>query len=195
MNFPEFVLRLPGWTGEIIGEPDRRYPSLDERMGLAIALSRRNIDEGGGPFGAAIFESDSGRLIAPGVNLVIPAGCSVAHAEMVAIILAQQALGRYLLRGEGQPGYELVSTTEPCAMCLGAIPWSGVTRLVCGARDADARAIGFDEGAKPASWPQLLSARGIEVVRDIRRQEAVAVLQRYAASGGEIYGAPAPETP
>lgn len=193
MPFTEFILRLPDWVDEIVGDPDRIYPSLEERMSLAIELARRNIDEGGGPFGAAVFERISGRLIAPGVNLVIPAGCSVAHAEMVAIILAQQSLGKYQLREEGQPGYDLVSTTEPCAMCLGAVPWSGVTRLVCGARDADARAIGFDEGAKPPAWPQQLSARGIEVVRDICRGQAVAVLQRYAAAWGEIYAPPAPE--
>ena len=72
-------------------------------------------------------------------------------------------------------------------MCLGAVPWSGVTRLVCGARDEDARRVGFDEGAKPADWIGAMESRGIAVVRDVLRAEAVAVLDLYVARGGRIY--------
>ena len=72
-------------------------------------------------------------------------------------------------------------------MCLGAMPWAGVTRLVCGARDEDARSIGFDEGDKPAGWADRLTERGIEVVLDVRRDEVVGVLQAYAQAGGPIY--------
>ena len=53
--------------------------------------------------------------------------------------------------------------------------------------DEDARAVGFDEGDKHPDWPARLQARGIEVVRDIRREEAAAILRRYAAGGGVIY--------
>jgi tRNA(Arg) A34 adenosine deaminase TadA len=74
-------------------------------------------------------------------------------------------------------------------MCFGAIPWSGVCRLVCGARDEDARAIGFDEGPKLADWVTALNERGITVLRDILRNEAVSVLREYIASGGIIYNA------
>ena len=124
------------------------------------------------------------RLIAAGVNLVVPAHASIAHAEMIALTLAQQRLGTHDL---SETGCELATSTEPCAMCLGAIPWSGVTRLLCGARDEDARAVGFDEGAKPANWVQELTSRGIEVVRDVLRDEARAVLRDYKQSGGTIY--------
>jgi tRNA(Arg) A34 adenosine deaminase TadA len=72
-------------------------------------------------------------------------------------------------------------------MCFGAIPWSGVRRLSCGARAADAEAIGFDEGAKPRDWVGELARRGIEVVRDVGRKEAVAVLRAYSDAGAEIY--------
>jgi tRNA(Arg) A34 adenosine deaminase TadA len=72
-------------------------------------------------------------------------------------------------------------------MCLGAIPWSGVKSVLCGATDADARGIGFDEGAKPRAWIKALAARGIEVVRGVDRRSAQKVLQDYAASGGIIY--------
>ena len=72
-------------------------------------------------------------------------------------------------------------------MCLGATPWSGVRHLVCAARDEEARAAGFDEGAKPALWVSALEMRGITVERDVLREEAAGVLREYAERGGEIY--------
>ncbi|WP_217995186.1 hypothetical protein [Methylogaea oryzae] len=72
-------------------------------------------------------------------------------------------------------------------MCLGATLWSGVKSLLCGARDEDARAIGFDEGPKPADWADQLRRRGIAVTRDVMRDEACKVLQRYKNQGGTIY--------
>jgi tRNA(Arg) A34 adenosine deaminase TadA len=106
---------------------------------------------------------------------------------MVSIMVAQSALGTFDLGGEGLPPYELVASTEPCAMCLGATPWSGVRGLVTGARDEDARAVGFDEGAKMAEWASSLEDRGIAVELNVLREEAAAVLQEYAERGGEIY--------
>jgi tRNA(Arg) A34 adenosine deaminase TadA len=185
----EVVLRLPQWLRETAIEKERRFDTAEAKMQFVIALARRNIEhETGGPFGAAVFEADTGRLIAPGVNLVEPLNCSIAHAEMVAVAMAQQAVGSYDL-GAGNMICELVTSTEPCAMCLGAIPWSGVRRVLCGARGEDACAIGFDEGAKPSDWVGTLQCRGIEVVRDLCRDEARAVLQHYLACGGRIYNA------
>ena len=175
MRFPEVALRLPDWVGETLA--DRVYPTVEDRMRLAVELSRLNVRHGtGGPFGAAIFERETGELLAPGVNLVVGSNCSVAHAEMVAIMVAQQTIEDFDLGGEDRPPYELVASTEPCAMCLGATPWSGVRCLVCGARDEDASAIGFDEGEKPAGWVTALERRGITVVRDVLREEAASVL-------------------
>jgi len=186
--FPEVTLRLPGWVGELSSDGGRHYRTAEDRMRFVVELSRLNVRNGtGGPFGAAIFERASGRLLAPGVNLVVGAGCSVFHAEMVAVMVAQKVLGSFDLGGEDLPPYELVASTEPCAMCLGATPWSGVRHLVCGARDEDARAVGFDEGAKMAEWVGSLEERGISVELGVLRQEAVAVLREYAALGGEIY--------
>jgi tRNA(Arg) A34 adenosine deaminase TadA len=74
-------------------------------------------------------------------------------------------------------------------MCLGAISWSGARRVVCGARESDARAIGFDEGPKLSDWVSALASRGIEVIRDVCRSEAREVLRRYAEAGGPIYNA------
>ncbi len=189
MSFPKVTLELPAWVEEL-DLRDREYPTLEDRMGLVVELARQNVERGtGGPFGAAIFEGVTGRLLAPGMNLVVPSGCSVAHAEMVAIMVAQQAVGDFDLGAEGRPDYDLFASTEPCAMCFGATPWSGVRRLVCGARDEDARAVGFDEGAKLPDWAAALEERGIAVVRDVCREEAAAVLRDYAESGGQIYNA------
>lgn len=181
----EFV--LPSWVEPFIDTYDKDFSTPEKRMALAIALSGENIkQQTGGPFGAAIFDSNN-QLIAPGVNLVTSANCSILHAEMVAIALAQKSLGRHDLSNAGQETYELAASCEPCAMCFGAVPWSGVKRLLCGARDEDARAVGFDEGAKLSEWPEALAERGIEVHRDVWRDEADAVLKQYAEQRGTIY--------
>jgi tRNA(Arg) A34 adenosine deaminase TadA len=153
-------------------------------MQVVIDLAQRNIDEGGGPFGAVVFAAD-GTFIAPGVNRVVVASTPIAHAEIVAIGLAAQTLGSWDVASLGN--FELVSSTEPCAMCLGAVPWSGVEHLVCGARDADAREVGFDEGNKPIGWVADLEAAGIQVTQDVRRSDAIALLRGYADGGGAIY--------
>lgn len=179
-----FELALPPWTDEAVPR-DAAWTSDEERMSLVLDLVEANVTNGtGGPFAAAVFTGD-GTLVAVGVNLVEPARAAVAHAEIVAIALAGQAAGSFDLASLGAT--TLVASTEPCAMCYGAVPWSGVTRLVCGARDADARRIGFDEGHKPADWVAGLEQRGIEVVRDVQRTRATALLEDYARLGGTIY--------
>ncbi len=187
-RFPQLTIWLPAWVDSFLADPDTVYPTVQDRMNIAIGLARHNVKNGtGGPFGAAIFDMDTHKLIAPGVNLVVPTRWSGGHGEMVAYAIAQQILQSHDLGGTGMPRLELVTSTEPCSMCFGATPWSGIRRLVCGARDSDARAIGFDEGPKLEQWVQALESRGIEVVQDILRTEASEVLQAYASSGGIIY--------
>jgi len=181
---------MPSWIADFAGRIGHVYPTPEDRMRLILELAWRNSEDlQGGPFGAAIFECGSGKLVSMGANLVMRRHCSVLHAEIVAIMLAQQRLGAFDLSCQGHPPHELVTSTEPCAMCLGAIPWSGVRRVVCGARDEDARAIGFDEGAKLPDWVAALETRGIAVVRDVLREDAVAVLKEYKRRGGVIYNA------
>jgi tRNA(Arg) A34 adenosine deaminase TadA len=188
MRFPQVKFSLPAWVEEFLAEPETVYADVEERMRLVIELSRLNVDhETGGPFGAGIFDLSTNRLVAPGVNLVTTSNLSTTHAEMVAIMVAQRVVGHFDLGGSGRPPYELVASTEPCAQCFGATPWSGVRRLVCGARDEDARAIGFDEGPKLPDWAEALEERGISVVKDACRDEAAAVLRHYVNSGGVIY--------
>jgi tRNA(Arg) A34 adenosine deaminase TadA len=190
VSYPRVVLDLPGWVEELIPDSERAYPTVEARMRLVIELSRRNVAHGtGGPFGAGVFDLSTNRLVAPGVNLVTTTNLSTAHAEIVAIMIAQQVVGHFDLGGQGRPPYELVASTEPCAQCFGSVPWSGVRRLACGARDEDARAIGFDEGPKMPDWIPALEQRGISVVRDVCRDEAATVLEEYAGRGGVIYNA------
>jgi len=186
MYFSPVTLTLPGWIEELTGDPERTYPDPRGRMRLAVELARRNVQNGtGGPFGAAVFDLSSFKLLAPGVNRVVPESCSVAHAETLAIMLAQKRLGTFDLRPCGS--FELVASAEPCAMCYGALPWSGVRRLAYGATREDVQSIGFDEGDKPADWAGALEARGIEVVHALLRAEAREALEYYHRRGGVIY--------
>lgn len=159
-------------------------------MRFVIQLTLTNVTaKTGGPFGAAVFESQTGRLIAVGVNIVEPTNCSLAHAEVVALANAHRTLKQFDLGAPGLPKLELITSCEPCAMCYGAVLWSGVRKVVCAARASDATAIGFDEAPKPRNWVATLKCRGISVVRDIYRSEAIAVFQRYQQTGGRVYNA------
>jgi tRNA(Arg) A34 adenosine deaminase TadA len=180
---------LPDWLEDFRAKHPAMLCDDRGRMALVLELTRRSVRQGtGGPFGAAVFEAATGRLLSLGVNLVVRTHCSAAHAEIVALASAQQSTGHHDLGAAVPGGCILVSSAEPCAMCLGALPWAGIGRLVCAARDADVRAIGFDEGDKPANWPGLLQDRGIAVTRDLMRDDAIEILRLYRASGGEIYG-------
>lgn len=183
-----FRLELPPWLTDHLTKTPDRLETPEQRMAFVVELAGRNIREGtGGPFGAAVFRLDTHELVAPGVNLVLSTKCSVAHAEVVALTIAQQRVGSHDLGAPECSHVELVTSCEPCTMCLGAVCWSGVRQIVCGAREADASAIGFDEGPKLPHWVSELKHRGITVVRDIGRREAKQVLQDYAYMGGIIY--------
>jgi tRNA(Arg) A34 adenosine deaminase TadA len=182
------VLGTPEWLDQAV-DWSARYKSDEERMRVAVGLARENVLRGtGGPFGAAVFEAGGGRLVAAGVNSVTRLNNSVLHAETLAIMLAQARLGTYALGTAGGETYVLVTSCEPCAMCLGATLWSGVRGLVCGAAKEDATALGFDEGPVFAESWAYLERRGLRTARGVLREEAVAVLELYRATGGAIYG-------
>jgi tRNA(Arg) A34 adenosine deaminase TadA len=175
-------LTLPPWIEEV-ADASRRYLTDEERVGLAIELSQRNIQHGsGGPFGAAVFD-EHGRLIAAAANRVVPQTCSVAHAEMLAYMAAQQRLASCRLNEQGGH-YTLATSSQPCCQCYGATVWAGIDTLLIGARAEDVEALTeFDEGPLPADWIGELERRSITVRRDILRDEACAVLAAYGTSG------------
>jgi tRNA(Arg) A34 adenosine deaminase TadA len=186
-NLPEIRVTLPEWVRDVV-DFERRYASDEERMRVAIECARENVlRDTGGPFGAAIFEAESGRLVAVGVNRVVPLNNSSLHAEIVAFMMAQAVLGSFTLDAEGLPAHELFTSCEPCAMCLGGVQWSGVQRVVWSALRDDAGSINFDEGPVFAASYEYLRARGISFVPGVLRGEGRAVLELYDSRGGPIY--------
>ena len=177
------LLQIPPWVDEVVASFAEPLADDEARMALTVRLSQENVARGGGPFGGTVFAED--RLLAAGVNLVLESGFSIAHAEIVALMRAQVALGQASLE---PPPLTLFASTEPCCQCFGALVWAGVRRLVCGANTADAEAVGFDEGPKPDAWVQVLEQRGIAVSQGVLRGEARAVLTDYGTRGGKIYG-------
>ena len=182
------AFELPNWLVEWEQTLPRKLAGDEEAMRVAVSAAALNVvKESGGPFGAVIIDSTTGELISVGVNLVVSAGSSVLHAEMVAIMRAQKVAKFYKVGGAAEIATTLYTSAEPCAMCMGAIPWSGIRRVVCGASDADVRAIGFDEGDKPSEWVSAYRQRGIEVSTGVLHDEAVKVLQTYQAQDGAHY--------
>lgn len=113
-------------------QTDREW--LDE----AIRLATDNVADGGGPFGAVIVRGDE--IIATGTNQVTPTLDPTAHAEIVAIRLACQRIDDFKLTG-----CVLVSSCEPCPLCLAAALWSRLDKVVYAADRHDAAVAGFDD--------------------------------------------------
>ena len=107
-------------------------------MRKAIALSIKNIQKRGGPFGAVIVKNNN--IIATGTNHVTAHNDPTAHAEVIAIRKACHKLGTFDLSD-----CHIYSSCEPCPMCLGAIYWAHIDRLFYGNTKADARSIDFDD--------------------------------------------------
>ena len=191
MLYAQVHLTLPAWVHDAV-DTACAYASDADKVALAIALSQQNVEaETGGPFGAAVFGPDD-RIIAIGVNRVVPHACSVAHAEMMAYMLAQGRTQRLRLNRDADDNpigpITLATSSQPCCQCYGATVWAGVDRLLIGARAEDVMALTeFDEGPLPADWVGELNKRDIEVVRDIERDAACAVLRAYGELGGQRY--------
>jgi tRNA(Arg) A34 adenosine deaminase TadA len=179
-------LTLPTWIHDAI-DLARAYAGDEDKLALAIELSRRNVEAAsGGPFGAVVFGPDH-RVISIGVNRVMPHTCSLAHAENMAYMLAQQRLQTPRLNERIAP-ITLATSSQPCCQCYGATVWAGIDRLLIGARAEDVMTLTeFDEGPLPADWVGELNKRGVEVVRDLCRDDARAVLRAYGEMGGERY--------
>ena len=132
-----------------------------------------------------MFDSETDELISVGVNCVVDNNCSIAHAEIVAIINAQEKLNSYRL---DDVEYVLFSSAQPCVMCNGAFFWSGIKTLVYGATKNDVEQIvGFDEGPIHPHWYEEFKNRGISVVRNVLPEKSREVLQLYKDKEGILY--------
>jgi len=104
----------------------------------AIELASASISDGGGPFGAVIVKDD--KIIAEASNRVVTTNDPTAHAEILAIRQASALLHTHDLNG-----CTLYSSCEPCPMCLGAIYWSGIKKVVFACDRNDAEKAGFSD--------------------------------------------------
>lgn len=180
----EYRVRLPEWVADELADVSEEIPDRAERMRLVHRLADRNWREGnGGPFAALVAETATGRIVSVGVNVVLASGVSSAHAEVVALGLAQTGVGGWDLGAADLPDHELVVNWRPCIQCYGATIWSGVRTVVVAGHGPELEDITtFDEGPLGADWAEELRARGIEVVADVLREDALAVFRAYRAA-------------
>ncbi|HEY9293277.1 MAG TPA: nucleoside deaminase [Microlunatus sp.] len=176
-----FDVRLPEWLRRAAQGLPSHVPDPDDRIRTVNALAARNIVEGsGGPFAAMVVDRDGGAVVSLGVNLVPEVDLAIAHAELIALSLAQARTGSWNLGAHADRVRTLVINAQPCAMCLGALIWSGIGEVEFAAAGADVERItGFDEGPVPPDWREQLERRGIAVHTGRLESEALAVLEDF----------------
>jgi tRNA(Arg) A34 adenosine deaminase TadA len=184
-----FDVSLPDWLVAELPSLPRELPTPEDRARLVNSLADRNWREGnGGPFAAVVVDAASGEIVSVGVNVVLSSGLSSQHAEVTALGLAQTALGSWDLSGDRD--LELVVNWRPCAMCFGAVIWSGVRSVLLSGTGPECEALtGFDEGPLDEGWVAQLADRGIRVREGVLREDAVAVFERFGASDAVVYNA------
>jgi tRNA(Arg) A34 adenosine deaminase TadA len=184
-----FTASMPEWLVAELPSLPANLATREERVRLVNELAARNWREGnGGPFAAIVVDHASGELVSVGVNVVLSSNLSSTHAEVVALSLAQSRLGFWDL-GAGRD-LELVVNWRTCAMCYGALIWSGVKHLVLSGTGPECEELtGFDEGPLIADWIEELERRGITVTQGILRDDAVEVFREFGASDAVVYNA------
>ena len=182
-------ITLPDWA-ERFGVDGARYATDRDRMQLAVELSRANVEHRtGGPFGAAVFHRGSGAIAGLGMNLVLALQNSVLHAEVVALMMAERTAGSFRL-DDAAGGYELVTSCEPCAMCVAAMHIAGIAKLYYAASLAQSGEA-FEGVTVAARHPIDVEALRIEAGSPFERRrlpaeqkmddEAVRILSAWAA--------------
>ena len=148
-------------------------------MERAIQLSLENVQAGrGGPFAALVVRN--GDILATGTNQVTTLNDPTAHAEIVAIRGACQAIRDFQLRD-----CELYSTCEPCPMCMGAIYWARLGKVYYANRREDAARIGFDDSFIYDQLALPVKSRRIPMIQ-LMREQALKVFQAWEQSPNKI---------
>jgi tRNA(Arg) A34 adenosine deaminase TadA len=145
-------------------------------MSLAVAKAREGIAAGQSPFGALIVRGDA--VVAATHNTVWRDLDPTAHAEVNCIRQAARALGSIKLAG-----CEMYSTCEPCPMCLAAIHWAKLDRVVYGATIADAAAAGFCELQVAARALAEMGRSPLRVERGLLQEECAALFLLWRDAG------------
>ena len=156
---------------------DPRFDGREqEHMRLAIRKTQEGISRGQSPFGAAIVRA--GEVVAVTHNTVWLTTDPTAHAEVNCIRAAAAALKTIFLHG-----CTLYSTTEPCPMCLSAIHWAKIERVVFGATIADAKAAGFSELCVPAAALAEMGGSPLVVESGLLQEECAGLFTQWLDSG------------
>ncbi len=151
----------------------------EDFMRIAISLSRKNVEKGGGgPFGAVIVKD--GRIIAKSSNMVTSSNDPTAHAEIAAIRLAAKELNSFDLSG-----CIIYTSCEPCPMCLGAIYWARISAVYYANTRFDAENIGFDDKFIYSELNLSMQERSLPSTQ-ILHNEALEVFKRWGASEDKI---------
>ena len=186
----QFTLSLPdGWEHQL---PKGRLGDDQDKMEFVIRLADWNSTlHQGGPFAAAVIDEASHEVVSIGVNRVVPDCSSLAHAEALAIGLAQKQLNTFQLAEHST--LALFTSGQPCVQCFGMLWWSGISRLVTAASAEDIEELtAFNEGPLIKDWQQTLADRpplnSVKVTEGVARLQAREVLKKYGDSGGTNYG-------
>ena len=149
--------------------PTGYQASFEPAMRGALAEARAALETGDVPVGAVVLDA-SGTVIARGRNRREADGDPTAHAEIVAIRAAARAVGEWRLEG-----LTLIVTLEPCTMCAGAITAARLSRVVFGAADPRAGAVG-------SLWDVVRDQRLApvpEVIGEVLADECLNVIRRF----------------
>ena len=167
----------PQWLLDIVA-PGQIYPSDAAIMRRAIALTLAALERGqGGPFGA-IIAAQTGEIVAIAHNQARQELDVTAHAEVVAIRRATQALRRLELDAVHGAPLRLFTTCEPCAMCVGAMFWARLPTVIAAARKEDAQAAGMrQEFALPTT--AFFARECIAYHPDFLREEALEIFRVF----------------
>lgn len=149
-----------------------------EFMQMAIDLSVENVANGGGPFGAVIVRN--GEVVATGTNRVTANNDPTAHAEVSAIRTACAKVQNFKLEG-----CTCYTSCEPCPMCLSALYWAGIERIVYGNTKEDAKAINFDDSFIYDEIAKPYALRAIPC-QNLMREEALAGFRAWSEKSDKI---------
>ena len=177
-------IQLPDWIDTILST-DSTFKTEHEQMSLVLNLAKENVlRKTGGPFAAALFDLESGELLAPGINLVTTLFSSVFHAEAISLILGQH-LNQITSFAETPKKIRLVTSAQPCIQCLGMLHWAKVNELLYAAHAHDTESIGFNEGPIPNDWKNQIFPT--KVTGGFLRDDALKIMTDYKNAGGKIY--------
>ncbi len=150
-------------------------------MQLAIQSAIQGItDNEGGPFGACIVKDN--QVISVAHNTVLKENDPTCHAEMNAIRMAAKTLGTYELSG-----CVLYTTVDPCPMCLAAIYWARIDKIVAGCENIIAARYGFDDDAFHQEVKKMPSERAIPTEIGMLAKESEEVFKEWQKLDRKIY--------